>query len=412
MRDIQWAFVSTIIGSFGYVLLRIILGRDLGTDGLGLFTLAYTFYLFGVQFSGFGIQAALTKYVAEFIEDSVTIRHYVSSGLQSSFIMGTILGVGLFVLAPFIAVLFFNLPDLKILIQITAFCYPFLAIQKVVEGTLNGSRRINLYAILNILRTVSILIVSTILVLLCGMGVIGAVIGFVAPTIIIGILSPLLIWKDIGLDFLFLNISIFRSTTLFGFYVVLSDSILFINTNISNIVIAYYLNPSELGIYSVALLFAQIMLLIPSAVRVVTSPVMANRYGKADIKGVKKIFLSSLKKTFIISLATALIIIILGPFLINTLFGEEFQASYLPLIILLLGYIFSATYTSVGSTLWSIGKLTISFRIFLVTGLLNLLLNLLLIPYIGIIGAALSTTVTLLVTVGIQIYLCCKYLQP
>ena len=69
MQDVQWAFISLAISSLVHFLLRVVLGRELGASGLGLYTLVFTIYMFGMQFAAFGIGAALTKYVAEHNEN-------------------------------------------------------------------------------------------------------------------------------------------------------------------------------------------------------------------------------------------------------------------------------------------------------------------------------------------------------
>jgi len=121
MIDVQWAFISIVTASLAHFILRIVLGRELGPEGLGVYTLAFTIYLFGMQFAAFGIGSALTKYVAEFLENRVTIRNYVSSGMTSSIITGSLMGVVLFLLAPYIAISFFHIPELEGMIQLTAF---------------------------------------------------------------------------------------------------------------------------------------------------------------------------------------------------------------------------------------------------------------------------------------------------
>ena len=403
MVDVQWAFISIATASLAHFILRIVLGRELGPDGLGVYTLAFTIYLFGMQFAAFGIGAALTKYVAEFLDDQVNIRNYVSSGMTSSIITGALMGVVLFLLAPYIAVSFFHVPELKPLVQLTALCYPFIAIQKAVLGTLNGFRKMHLYALLNIIQNVTVVVASIALVLLFEMGVMGAVIGFVGPTVLISALSPALIRDHIGFDASFWNIPALRATTAFGFYIVLGNSIGFLNTQVDSILIGYYMNPTEVGIYAVAVLFAQTLTLIPSAVQRVTAPATATLYGKGDIKAIRKIISSTMKKAFLVSAAIALIIVIFGQFFISLFFTTEFLPAYVPLLVLLIGHTIFAPFMAIGSTLASIGKVKILFKIHSICGVLNIALNILLIPLFGIMGAAASTTITHIVNFVIHI---------
>ena len=401
--DVQWAFISIVTASLAHFILRIILGRELGPDGLGVYTLAFTIYLFGMQFAAFGIGSALTKYVAEFLDDRATIRNYVSSGMTSSIITGTLMGVVLFLLAPYIAISFFHVPELEGMIQLTALCYPFIAVQKAVNGTLNGFRRMHLYAFLNIVQNVTVVAASIALVLLFEMGVMGAVIGFVGPTILVSALSPILIRDCIGFGSSFWDTAALRATTVFGFYVVLGNSIAFLNTQVDSILIGYYLNPTEVGIYAVAVLLAQTLTLIPGAVQRVTAPATATLYGKGDIEGVRRLYYSTLKKSLLISVGSAVLIAALGPYIIALLFTEEYLVSYVPLLILLLGYTVDASFAAVGATLSSIGKVHIPFRISTVCGVLNVILNILLIPILGIRGAALATAATMIMSFGITV---------
>ncbi|AGB02449.1 membrane protein involved in the export of O-antigen and teichoic acid [Methanoregula formicica SMSP] len=396
MVDVQWAFISIITASLAHFILRIIFGRELGPEGLGIYTLAFTIYLFGMQFAAFGIGSALTKYVAEFIDNTTTVRNYVSSGLTSSIITGTLMCIILFIFAPFIAISFFKVPELVGLLHLIAISLPFIAIQKAVLGTLNGFRKMHLYAFLNVIQNVTILVTSTILVLFFDRGITGAVIGFVAPTIVIGILSPILIREYLQTSFFWIY-SALRDTTFFGFYIVLGDSVSFLNTQMSIILMGYFLSPSDVGIYAVAAILAQILVLIPGAIQTVTNPVIASLYGKGDIEGVRRVFYSTLKKSFLLTAGSAIVIAVFGPYVIILLFGDIFLASYIPLLILLSGYAIGASFAAVGTTLSSIGKVQVSFYVGVVGLVINIIINLLLIPIFGIVGAAMATSATIII---------------
>jgi len=405
------SFISIATASLAHFILRIVLGREFGPEGLGVYTLAFTIYLFGMQFAAFGIGSALTKYVAEFLNDRVAIQNYTSSGMTSSIITGALMGVVLFLLAPYITISFFHVPELEPLVRLTALCYPFIAIQKAVLGTLNGFRKMHLYALLNIIQNVTVVAASIALVLLFEMGVMGAVIGFVGPTILVSALCPVLIRDCIRLDASLWNFPALRATTAFGFYFVLGNSIGYLNTQIDSIFIGYYLNPTEVGIYAVAVLLAQTLTLIPSAVQRVTAPATATLYGKGDIRGVRNMVFSTMKRSLLISIGIAVAIATLGQYLITILFTEAFLLSYIPLIILLLGHTIYAPFASVGSVFGSIGKVHITFRIGAVSAMLNIALNVLFIPHLGITGAALAMTISLIISFAISTVALNSYLK-
>ncbi len=411
MVDVQWAFISLATASFAHFILRVVLGRELGTEGLGIYTLAFSIFLIGQQFAAFGVGSALTKYVAEFLDDLPKIRDYVSSGISSSIITGAIMGIGLFFMAPFIANNIFHTESLEGMIELVAFCLPFIAIQKAVLGTLNGFRRMRQFAFLNIAQNVSVVILSVSLVLFMHMGLIGAVVGFVIPTVAVGVASPLLIREHLFLKQSFWNVEALRATTSFGFYVGIGNAVGFLNTQIDSIFIGYYLDPLEVGIYAVSVVLAQSLLLVPSAVQRVTAPVTATLHAKKDIEGLRELFSSTLRKSFFLTATSAIFLAVSGPFVIDVLFGKDFNASYIPLLILLCGYVFGASFGAVGATLSSIGKVHVPVRVSAVCLLLNIILNMVLIPTLGIAGAALATITTMMVNFAITVKIVNYYLR-
>jgi O-antigen/teichoic acid export membrane protein len=411
MVDIQWSFISLFTASFVNFVLRIIIGRELGPAGLGVYTLVFVIYLLGMQFAAFGVTSALTKYVAEFIDDHNTVKKYVSSGMTSSIISGTLMAIVLYLFAPYLANSFFKIPEMEGFLELIALCLPFIAIQKAVLGTLNGFRKMHLYALVNIAQYVSVVCLSIVLVIVFNMGVFGAVIGLVVPTIIVGILSPLLIKTHLGCDNSFWDMSALRATTIFGFFVVLSNSIGYLATQIDSILIGHYLDPTAVGIYAVAILLVQALTLVPNAIQCVTYPAMATLYGKGDVVGVRHIFYSTLKKSFLLTSGVAVLLAICAPFIITLLFGQQFLGAYIPLLILLIGYTVDSSFSAVGTTLGSIGKVHIVFRIQAICVVLNIILNILLIPLLGIAGAALATSIMLIVDFLITTALINRYLS-
>lgn len=97
-------------------------------------------------------------------------------------------------------------------------------------------------------------------------------------------------------------------------------------------------------------------------------------------------------------------LILFGRFLIVTLFSEEFLSAYTPLLILLIGYSIYSVLVCVGRTLSSVGKVNMVFKISVICAFMNTLLNLILIPRYGLLGASFATSTSLIITVLINFY--------
>ena len=408
MWDVQWSFVSIAISSLVHLLLRVALGRELGASGLGLYTLVFTIYMFGTQFAAFGIGTALTKYVAECDENLKKVEEFISSGLIGSLSSGLTLGIIIYLFSNGIANFFHNL-EMAYLLKITAFCFPFIALQKTVLGTLNGLRKMNYFALLNIIQNVSIFALSIILVILFKMGVTGAVFGFVFPTIVMGLLAPVFIKDFFKVPSKLFN-TVSRELSWFGFYVVLAGSMGILHTQIDCLLIGHFMGEMEVGYYAVAITLIQGITLLPSAIQKVTSPAIARYHGKKEYENIRRLIKKTMCKTFLITLFLSVLLAIFGRFLIDILFAEEFLSAYPPLLLLLIGYTVYAPIVSVGGTLSSIGKVNITFRIDTLCALINAILNIILIPKFGIIGAASATSMALIITVVVNLYFLKKYI--
>jgi O-antigen/teichoic acid export membrane protein len=98
-----------------------------------------------------------------------------------------------------------------------------------------------------------------------------------------------------------------------------------------------------------------------------------------------------------VALPVALIFILAGEFIIPWVFGAEFSAAHAPLAILAMGQLVNAGFGSVGFLLNMTGYERISSRILWQTALLNILLNAIMIPLFGIVGASVATAISLVI---------------
>lgn len=408
MKDFQWSLISILTASFAHLLLRIMLSKYLGASGLGTYTLVFTIYMFGMQFASFGIGSSLTQYIAEYHDNFSKIQEFVSSGVLGSIISGSLMGLFLYIFSNIISTQFFHNPIMANLLIFTAFCFPFIAMQKAVIGTLNGLKDMKSYAIINVTQNISVFIVTIVLVHSLNMNIKGAVLGFVIPTIIVSLFSLLFIRNLFKINKKITN-KVIKDLLSFGFYIVLANSIGMIDTEISSLMIGHFMSETEVGYYAIAIIFIQGITLLPDAAQRVTTPLIATYYGKNDFEDIRRLVKETMVKTFFVIIFIDLLMVIFGRTLISIIFTEEFLPAYTPLLILLIGYSIYAPFVAVGTCLTSIGKVQVIFKISVLSAGLNLILNIILIPKFGLIGTASATSISLLFTTLVNMYLIKRY---
>ena len=125
---------------------------------------------------------------------------------------------------------------------------------------------------------------------------------------------------------------------------------------------------------------------------------VANRFAALKARGdedeLKASIADAVAWTFWPSLAAAAFILALGQPLLM-LFGSQFLAGYPVMAILVVGFLFRSAMGPAEFLLNMLGEQKRCAAVLAFTALLNIVLNLLLVPYFGLVGAASATSISL-----------------
>lgn len=142
-----------------------------------------------------------------------------------------------------------------------------------------------------------------------------------------------------------------------------------------------------LGIYSTALSIINYVWLIPDAFKeVLVSRVTRSNSVEPTVKATRI--------SFYAVVGVILLFLIFGQFAINLLYGQEFSEAYLVTVLLSFGALSMVFYKIIGVQLLAEGKRVFYFISLLSSVVIGILLNFVLIPLLGMYGAAISTVVS------------------
>lgn len=150
----------------------------------------------------------------------------------------------------------------------------------------------------------------------------------------------------------------------------------------------------EVGVYLVAARNTGFVLFLESAFLLVTMPIIAKRYSKKE--NINELIAVQSLAVFLFTGVFFLFFFFYGEWLV-ALFGESFEDSYFPMLILAGAYFIGSFFGAGPHMLMMIGYEKISSNILLGSTILNVCLNLVLIPLYGVIGAAIATFISELV---------------
>jgi O-antigen/teichoic acid export membrane protein len=174
-----------------------------------------------------------------------------------------------------------------------------------------------------------------------------------------------------------------------------------INTQADILLIGLFMESADVGHYKVA---AQISLVVAfglQATKMVVEPYYSRFYHQGEMARLQKLARGASRLNLAVALAVFAPLLILGPELLSMAFGAAFVAAFVPMVVLSAGRLASSAMGSSGHLLSMAGYQNEYARFWAIAAVMNVILNLILIPLLGTTGAAISTAITLLFANGL-----------
>ncbi len=169
-----------------------------------------------------------------------------------------------------------------------------------------------------------------------------------------------------------------------------------INSRIDVIMLGGIKGVKAVGIYTVIIGITQLTAFIHHSALSVLGPNIATLYSEGKFKQLEKLVQKSALAVFLFSLLIGGTIMLLGNYVL-LIFGSEFLTGRTAMNILILGQVFNALTGPVGIVLNMTGYQNYTAIATGLSAILNAILNFLLIPQWGINGAAIATTMSLII---------------
>lgn len=263
-----------------------------------------------------------------------------------------------------------------------------------VDSGVQGCGKVGIAATGGFINNISRTIIQVIAIFF-GYGVAGLAGGFVAGMLAAAIIEL----RFFDLHFVRFSWRHIRSLSTFSFWLFLTSSGILVFSYADTLMIGYYLNNKDIGVYRVILQFTSFAGFTTTALHSTLWPRVSNWGKTGEIWSVEK----SLSRACSYSLVLALPIlaggVLLGDKLLYFLYGQEFTYGYNTLIILLILQVVNVFQFFFTMYLGALDHQKEAFKVTIVAVTINIILNLMLIPIIGISGAAIATLVTMLLNV-------------
>lgn len=388
-RDVLWNIISFIVSGICGLIVTYLIAKGYGVEVLGLFNISFVLYNLFAQLFSFGIHFSVLKFVAEFIENSEIIKIILTSALMIVLATSSVLSFVVFILRYLIGDVF----NSTLLPETLTYLLPgifFFSINKVFFGFYNGQRSMKLFSVMFSLKFIVLLVTVWILVRWNFPGTKSTLAFSVAEGFLFFVFFILSI-KNFKFDFSSYKDWLIRHLN-YGIRVTGGNLLVDVNTRIDVIILGIMTNEKTVGLYSLPITIIEGFNQFTTAIRNNVNPLITSYFISGRVQELRQKLLKGRNLLYAFGIPLTLCTVVLYPFVLSVLgLMEEYGLSYLPYVILVIGFVISWGYQPYTMIFNQTGYPHFQSFYYLLVFSTNLILNLILIFQFGLIGAAIAT---------------------
>ena len=388
---ISWNMVALGFMAISGIIYQMVIKGVYGDAVNGLFGQAFAYYVAAAQLAVCGIHFSVLKYASEFHDDQEKLPKILGSSLVATAIVGiAVVGVAYLVLFAaskltndsLISYLYYTVPALF-----------FFSINKVSLNYLNGLSRMKEYAVFQTLRNILIILFIVIMVIMKLPGQY-LTLCFLMSEFLLFVITMIYAIKSHYIKFK-VDKEWVKEHFRYGFKIMPGNLVLELNARMDVMILGWFVSDAIVGVYYFALRFAEGFYQLLVVVRRNINPVIARNVSKKDFTalGDLKASLSKYSKYLI---PVSAVLIICAYCVAAYLIGGDLSG-FFPLVIVMAAITVTSKYIIFGNTLNQSGYPAQEARLNIATLATNIVLNLALIPLLGMCGAAIGTAVSYVV---------------
>ncbi|MFC1984223.1 flippase [Chloroflexota bacterium] len=227
---------------------------------------------------------------------------------------------------------------------------------------------------------------------LSGYGILGAVIGFLISSLVLFLIQAFLIVSKIGI--VIPKLIHTREYLAFGLPLIPTALSHWVVNSSDRYVIGIFLGTAFVGYYSPGYILGSIITMLIAPLIFMLPAVLSKYYDENNIDAVKTVLRHSLKYFLVLAIPATFGLSLLSKPLLTILSTPEIASQgYLITPFVAVSFILFGAHTIIAQILPLKKKTKIEGTIWIMAAILNLGLNLIFVPYMGILGAAITTLI-------------------
>lgn len=393
-------FVGTLLSSSTTLLERVIVGRLLSPSAYGEFNVALSVFTLSATLGVAGFAQGVPRYMARF-DDIRDVRGAWLTGLVITVGISTVIAGGLALGSPVVVPRLFDSVEATTLFLLFVGSIPLYISFRIGIGAIRGMENTRYKIITQNIGYPGLRLVFVTGLLLLNVGLVATGLGYLAALVVATFITYLLLNRILPLRGAFRLHT--REMVVFSAPLVISTIMSTLLTHTDTLMLGYFRPSSEVGIYSAAYPIARGLTLVLGAFGYMYLPV-ASRLDSNEGESVERVYEVTTKWMFLLVFPLFVTLLVYPDPIITMVFGREYVAGGAALGILAVGFFTTAAVGRNRETLSALGATEFILVSNLVAFGFNFLLNLVLIPRYGFMGAAVASAGSIVV-LNVVVYL-------
>jgi len=407
-RNTALSLAVQLTGAAFTAVIVIVLSRRLGTHGYGIFSLALGIASLLLLPSDFGTSTSVARFVAEHRDQVSRVQAVVADGLRLKFVVALIVSVVLAALARPIA-LAYGIPAATWPLRAMSLAL-FANSMMLMVVVFTAIGRIDLQLRTAFAESAVELIASVILVF-AGTGATGAAFGRAIGYLVGAAATVLLLARALGPGILPRGVRFGADVRRIAGYagiLLIVDGAYTAFTQIDVLIIGAYLSASAIGIFSAPIKLTVLLAYPGTAVAAGVAPRLARGLpGGPNVRA----FATGLRILLIVQAAITAFILAWAPLMVRVVLGPRYHESA-SVLRALAPYIFLSGFGALVSVSANyLGEARRRVPVAIVTVVVNLVVDLILVPRIGVIGGAWGTDAAFALYALAHLFICQRALD-
>jgi O-antigen/teichoic acid export membrane protein len=397
VSGVRSLLAARVVYAVSNAVLIVVLTRYLlEPDSFGRLQFALSVLSVIVLFGSLGLPKSTARYLTEYVErDASQVRYILRRSALFVVVLSVAVGALVAVSSGRLAALLGE-PELLALLAVGSLYIPIYGLYDYLTFTFQGFNRVTWNAVIRTINGVGRLVFAVGLVLL-GFGAVGALLGYVLGFALAVVVGGVVLYQrfyrryerterpEPGLERRILRYSVPLTAT---------KAANVVDTKVDSILVGVLLNPVAVGVYAVARQVADVVTMPASSFGFTISPMLGEQKAQDQVAVARKLYEEALVYTLLFYVPAAAGLALIADPLVRVVFGSEYLSAG-PVVQVLAAYVVIHAVNQVTSDgLDYLGRANSRAVAKVVMAVSNVGLNLVLIPAVGVVGAAAATAIT------------------